>query len=210
MLTACQTLPPAPAPSAEVPATASRHFQVVHQVQQFQVQAKLAVQWSGKGYTARMRWQHLAPQQDDMAIFSPLGQQVARIQRDSQQVSLTDQQGHLHQAQDVGSLTEHLLGWRLPLQGLQYWMLGAPDPRSTFQASYNNDGQLRQLQQDGWQIDYAPFATTTHAASQRPISMTPWPDALPTELRLSQGEIRLKLVVQEWAATALPADSAIK
>lgn len=187
MLNACSTMPTAPAVTTATPASQLR-AQRLGAVTTFALEAKLAVQLNGKGYTARMQWQHEATH-DQLRIFSPLGQQVALIERSPESVTLTDQSGKQHHASDVASLTEKLLGWRLPLAGLSQWVLGLPHAGSPYQASYLVTGEPQTLQQDGWQINYEDYhmATLPEATA-----------SLPTLVRLQQNDLRLKLAIQHW------------
>ncbi|SDK22299.1 outer membrane lipoprotein LolB [Methylophilus rhizosphaerae] len=187
VLAACSSLPTPPLSQTASP-VAQQRMQRLAAVQQFSLEAKLAVQYNGKGYTARLEWQHDS-EQDHMRIFSPLGQQVALIHRTAQSVTLTDQRGQQHQANDVASLTERLLGWRLPLTGLSQWILGIPHPASPFQASYLDSGNPATLVQDNWQIDYENYqAVTLNGTTEQ----------LPHTTRLQQQDVRLKLVIQHW------------
>lgn len=186
-LAGCASLP---TPPTQTTATASsqQRTQRLQAAQQFSLEAKLAVQYAGKGYTARMEWQH-HDQTDTMRIFSPLGQQVALIQRTAQAVTLTDQAGKQHTASDVASLTERLLGWRLPLVGLTQWVLGIPHTDSPFQANYLESGAPASLTQDEWQIYYDDYRQT-------PLNGAI--EQLPYSTRLQQQDIRLKLAIQHW------------
>jgi outer membrane lipoprotein LolB len=186
-LTGCVSLT---APPTQTTATtlSLQRTQRLQAAQAFSLEAKLAVQYDGKGYTARMEWQH-HDQTDTMRIFSPLGQQVALIQRTAQAVTLTDQAGKQHTASDVGSLTERLLGWRLPLAGLTQWVLGVPHTASPFQANYLESGAPASLMQDEWQISYDDYRQTTLNSSM---------EQLPYSTRLQQQDIRLRLVIQHW------------
>lgn len=186
-LAACSTLPKPPV-SQTASASSQQRIQTLATVKQFSLEAKLAVQYNGKGYTARLEWQHDG-QQDHMRIFSPLGQQVALIHRTADSVTLTDQAGKQHQASDVASLTERLLGWRLPLAGLSQWILGIPHHASPYQASYLPGGEPATLTQDDWRIEYDDYQT----ASLNGIS-----ESLPYMTRLQQQDVRLKLVIQHW------------
>lgn len=187
VLVGCASLP---APTTQTTATiaSQQRTQRLQAVKQFSLEAKLAVQYAGKGYTARMEWQHDA-QADTMRIFSPLGQQVALIQRTAHAVTLTDQSGKQHEATDVASLTERLLGWRLPLAGLSQWVLGIPHPASAFQANYLESGAPASLTQDQWQINYDDYQQTALNGTL---------EQLPYTTRLQQQDVRLKLVIQHW------------
>lgn len=187
VLAACSTVPKPPVSQTASDASQQR-IQRLASVQQFSLEAKLAVQYGGKGYTARLEWQH-AGQEDHMRIFSPLGQQVALIHRTAESVTLTDQGGKQHQATDVASLTERLLGWRLPLNGLSQWVLGIPHAASPFKASYLPNGNPATLTQDEWRIDYDDYQEVAFHGS---------PEQLPHTTRLQQQDVRLKLVIQHW------------
>ncbi|MGP1716027.1 MAG: lipoprotein insertase outer membrane protein LolB [Methylophilus sp.] len=184
---ACSTVPKPPV-SQTANSAAQQRMQTLAAVQQFSLEAKLAVQYSGKGYTARLEWQHTG-QEDHMRIFSPLGQQVALIHRTAQSVTLTDQSGKQHHAADVASLTERLLGWRLPLAGLSQWILGIPHTASPYQASYLASGEPATLTQDDWRIEYEDYQTT---------ALNGLSESLPFTTRLQQQDVRLKLVIQHW------------
>jgi outer membrane lipoprotein LolB len=184
---ACSILPKQPV-SQTASAASQQRIQTLAAVKQFSLEAKLAVQYNGKGYTARLDWQHDG-QEDHMRIFSPLGQQVALIHRTANSVTLTDQAGKQHQADDVASLTERLLGWRLPLAGLSQWILGIPHNASPYQASYLPGGEPATLTQDDWRIEYDDYQT----ASINGITAS-----LPYTTRLQQQDVRLKLVIQHW------------
>ncbi|MFQ6403130.1 lipoprotein insertase outer membrane protein LolB [Methylophilus sp. 'Pure River'] len=186
-LAGCSTLP-APPTQTTASNTAQQRIQRLQANQPFALEAKLAVQYAGKGYTARLEWQHDV-QADTMRIFSPLGQQVALIHRTQQSVTLTDQSGKQHTATDVASLTERLLGWRLPLAGLSQWILGIPHRDSPFQAAYLENGAPASLTQDQWQITYDDYQQTALNGAL---------EQLPYTTRLQQQDVRLKLVIQHW------------
>lgn len=186
-LTSCSSMPIAPASTAATAASLQR-MQSLAAVTQFALEAKMAVQFNGKGYTARLQWQHQADV-DALRVFSPLGQQLALIERSADSVTLTDQSGRQHHASDVASLTEQLLGWRLPLSGLRQWVLGMPHADTPYQASYLITGEPQTLEQDGWQIEYGDYSSVTLPEATA---------SLPGLIRLQQNDIRLKLVIQHW------------
>lgn len=187
LLAGCASLP-APTIKTTASKASQQRTQRLQEVKEFSLEAKMAVQYAGKGYTARMEWQHEA-QEDTMRIFSPLGQQVALIHRTPHTVTLTDQSGKQHEAADVASLTERLLGWRLPLAGLSQWILGIPHPASPFDAHYLESGAPASLVQDQWQINYVDYQQTALKGTL---------EQLPYTTRLQQQDVRLKLVIQHW------------
>jgi outer membrane lipoprotein LolB len=64
---------------------------------------------------------------DEILLFTPLGQAVAEITKDQEGVRLITSKLEAFYADDVESLTEEMLGWRLPLR----W-IAVLDTRQTF------------------------------------------------------------------------------
>lgn len=175
LLSACPTIPPA----------ALQQSPVAPVQPNFNVNGKIGVQYQGKGYSGSFTWQHQV-ERDEVALFSPLGSQVAQIQRDAQGATLVDSESRIYKAASIEELTQSVLGWTLPIAGLQYWVQGHPSPTSTALRQQDPQNQrLQQLQQEGWQIDYQQYQDYQTFA-------------LPSKMRLDRPELTLKLILQEW------------
>jgi len=152
----------------------------------FQLSGRVAVKYDGQGFSGGLRWQRNG-ETDDMLILSPLGQGVARIQRDAEGVTLTAPDQRSHHAKDTAELTQKVLGWRLPLDGLRYWVLGVAAPAAAATPEVDADQRLLRLTQDGWRIDYLGY---------KRIDGTD----LPGKIVLQHGEVEVKLVIDVWDA----------
>lgn len=171
------------APHAPEKIEPSFPFQAHANQENFQITGRIAVQYDGQGFSGGLRWRHTAAA-DEILLSSPLGQGVAQIVRDESGVTLVnaaDQQ--TYHAQNAEELTEGVLGWRLPLSGMVYWVRGKPAPGIN-QPRYEA-GQLVRLDQDGWQIDYLGHSQ---------ISGEP----LPRKIFLQRGDLDIRLVIDEW------------
>ncbi len=184
-LAACSSLPPQ-APSA-TPASLSLHQQhlaSLSRIQRFELKGRLGVQADGKGYSASLIWQHNA-EQDDIRIYSPLGGQLARIQKTADGISLEDAQGQVTVGKDAESLTQTLLGWRLPLSGLADWALGRPANSAMASLTWDEAGHTLSLNEADWAIDYQHYQASSTAF-------------LPHKLNLKNARVQLKLIVEKW------------
>jgi outer membrane lipoprotein LolB len=86
----------------------------------------------------------------------------------------------------VESLTEEVLGWRLPARGLQYWVMGRPAPEGAAEGEMGENMQLRTLRQDGWRVEYLDY---------RMVQGT----LLPAKLEVALDErLRVRLVIDDW------------
>lgn len=172
-LAGCASLPPVPVLPVATTAPAI-----------FNLNGRIAVRFRDQSSSGAVRWQHSLAT-DAIALLSPLGQTVTEINRNANGVTLIDSAHKTHQAANAEVLTEDLLGWRLPLSGLSYWVTGQAQPGTPFELVRDTEQRPTQLLQNGWQIDY-----------------TGWQDvagqSLPRKLNLQREGLQIKLVVDEW------------
>lgn len=149
---------------------------------QFELTGRIAVRFRDEATTGNIAWRH-ARSGDELLITTPLGQGVARIVRTGDSVVLTTPDGQEHRAADAELLTERVLGFRLPLDGLADWVQARPGGTGKFEARRDASGRLAELKQSGWTIEYLEWRE----------------DALvPLRLTLVYPGIELRLAIAEW------------
>jgi outer membrane lipoprotein LolB len=104
----------------------------------FDLNGRIAVRYRDESFSANLAWRH-ARAGDEMLITSALGQGIARIVREGGEVILTTAEPREYRADDAESLTEMVLGFRVPLEGLAQWVRGLPAP---------------ELEARGWKVEY--------------------------------------------------------
>lgn len=161
------------------------HMLKIYSINQFQLQTRMAVQTEQRSFSGATRWQH-QEDADDISVLSPLGGQVASIKTSVEGVELKTSEGKTFNAKDVETLTEETLGWRLPLSGLSYWVLGRPTKKLAESMEWDLQGRVTKIFQDGWKIEYSQYVLVGEY----------W---LPKKILLLSPNLNLKLVVQEWS-----------
>jgi outer membrane lipoprotein LolB len=86
-----------------------------------------------------------------MLISTPTGQGLAQILRQGDAVVLKTSEGREYRAADSEELTERVLGFRLPIEGLAETVQGRPSPA---------------LESRGWKIEYQEYD-----AQRRPVRL---------------------------------------
>ena len=152
----------------------------------FNLLGRLSIQNGNERFSGSFRWQHLTVS-DEILLFTPLGQAVAEITKDQEGVRLITAKLEAFYADDVESLTEEVLGWRLPLRGLQYWMQGKHSPLTAAEMDLDDKDQVVVIRQDGWKIQFSSYAPAQ-------LNQTP----LPRILDLFYENLKIKLVVDDW------------
>jgi outer membrane lipoprotein LolB len=105
--------------------------------------------------SGKFNWQQ-QPGKVDVALFSPLGQTVARISVTPAQATLEQSDKPPRTAASIDALTAQTLGWQLPVGGLKDWLQGyATDAQGQrFTAAPGKDTVMTQ---DGWKLRFVSW-----------------------------------------------------
>jgi outer membrane lipoprotein LolB len=182
ILPGCATVP-APEIQTE-PESFPQHLQRLTSIREFILSGRMAVQTERRGVSGSLRWEH-GEESDRLAMYSPLGAQIAEIISGSDGVILTTSDQKTYAAEDVETLMQQTMGWSLPLNGLADWVLGRPAPGAYDQAGWDAQGRLTCMRQDGWQIEYPAYLTVDGMD-------------MPGKILLKSPKLDLKLVVERW------------
>jgi outer membrane lipoprotein LolB len=113
--------------------------------------------WQQQGDTVTLR------------LLSPFGQTLAVVTSSPATATLELPNRQPVTADNVGTLMQSTLGFALPVEGLRYWLQPSPAPNS--QAKTIADPQvqtrLKEIDQDGWTIQYIAYADTPDAGVKR-------------------------------------------
>ena len=162
-------------------ACAELKFQQPAKGLEFALTGRIAVRYNREGSSGNIEWRHRA-NGDEMLITSPLGQGIARIERDGTVVSVTTASGRIYRAHDAETLTEQVLGYRLPLAGLADWVRARP-AAGPAQETRGPNGRPSEIEQNGWRIDYLAYFEHSN---------------LPARLRLVYPGVELRLAITKW------------
>jgi outer membrane lipoprotein LolB len=177
LMAGCAVAPQAPA------------IRSIEAVDRFALSGRVAVKLDSKGYSARLRWLH-EPRDDAVWLYSPVGSVLATLTVNGLGATLVTADREVHNSNDVQALTREVLGWDLPLEGLQHWVLGRPDPAAPVaEVVRDQRSRLVRLVQRDWTVEYSAYVDD---------------GVLPAALTLRYGELRLRLVVDRWQIAGLP------
>ncbi|MDP3087031.1 MAG: lipoprotein insertase outer membrane protein LolB [Methylotenera sp.] len=185
LLQACASVPPSKPIENEVSqASYQQHLQNLAVIDQFKLKGRIGVQSNGEGFSGSLNWQH-NNLNDDISLYSPFGGQVASIKKTAGKVTLEDEKGNSVSASDAETLTQTVLGWKLPLAGLADWVLGRPANGEVQSLTLNEYGYLTSLKQDEWDIEYQNYSNQNG-------------HFLPNKILLKSKKVNLKLLIEQW------------
>ena len=151
----------------------------------FALTGRFAIRHAQEGGSGRIEWRHTA-NTDDLLVSTPIGQGLARVTRRDGVYEITTREQQAQRAVDPQALTEKMLGWRLPLEGLPDWV----------------QGRVAWIEQQGWRIDYQQYrdamADTVQGSAVAPVA------ALPLRLQLQRGDLQIRLLIEQWSVRDTP------
>ena len=161
------------------------------------VHARAALKLESGVYNIGIRWQRQA-ETSTILLEAPFGQGVFRIESNAvgkYRLRLPD--GRVFEDSSAEALLEKMIGWSLPISGLDYWIRGLPRPDSDYSHRLDEGGRARSIDQDQWSIGYLDYF-----ARQENLQ-------LPRRVRLESDKVTLKLIIERWqqrASDASPSD----
>lgn len=184
LVSACTTLPRQQSASQPPAAVYVAHLETLKPISNFAMMGRMAILTESKGFSGSMRWHH-HEEGDDIQFFSPLGTQLGSISKDPSGVTLTTSNQKTYHADDAATLTQQILGWSLPMDGLPDWMLGRPTTGVVEVMAWDAAGNITHMRQNGWDIEYPAYTANTDMP-------------LPGKILLKSDKLELKLVIEDW------------
>ncbi|MDE2624368.1 MAG: outer membrane lipoprotein LolB [Betaproteobacteria bacterium] len=176
-LAGCASWTPTPPPADQVTGNGA--------LQGFRFSGRLAVQQPTGTDTGKIEWSSHGALVH-VELLSPLGSTVAQLDQTPEQVHLLLSDQREYSAPDAEQLTESVLGYALPLEGLPWWVRGraAPGDGSARWVA-GQDGHPEQLVQAGWLVHYGAWRSVGG-------------EVLPVALSLQRESLTIRLHIDQW------------
>lgn len=157
-------------------------------LRQWTATGRMALAVDGRGGSGAFTWQQ-RDLETTLSIRGPFGAGALRIVADGASITATDGEGRRIDTEPAKAMLRERLGAELPVTQLRYWMLGLPSPDAPAEVAEPAGSPSRVIEQSGWRIGYDAFRSTAGLA-------------LPARFSAVLGDIRLKVVVDDWTVSA--------
>lgn len=117
----------------------------------FVLEGRFSLRQEERNHSGRLTWKH-STEHDEVLLASPFGQGIAEILVDAEVATLTTSDGKVYSAADVPTLTEQVLGYRLPLALLTDWVRGRNADAEIIERDAH--GRPLRLRHEDWRVDY--------------------------------------------------------
>ena len=153
-------------------------------VDEWEFAGRIGVSAGDEGFNGQLWWR-----QDGIVfrarISGPLGVGTVFINGDRRELTVTDSDGVATELNDAEVELRQMYGWTIPVTSLRFWALGIPNPASSAETEFNDDGLLSKLRQDNWQVDITQYR---EGGGQ----------LMPRRLTAVNGDVKVRLVIDNW------------
>jgi outer membrane lipoprotein LolB len=139
---------------------------------------RLALAGKKDAWQANIVWAHDLGS-DEIKLSGPLGQGATVIRLSSDEVIIDRGDGKVLSSRQPEDFINQQLGLAVPVRSLRYWVVGLPEPSTTFVLT--TDGFV----QSGWLIEYKQEQVVNSELIPRKISVT-------------NEQVKLKLMIDQW------------
>lgn len=184
LLSACSTVPKARVtdPGGEL-LYGAKHDQL-SAVSRWGMTGRLAVSNEHDGGSGHFNWKHDADG-SRMDFHGALGRGAWRLVADASGAELELADGSVKRAADIDLLIRDQVGWKIPADSLSWWVRGMVAPGAFSERVIDEDGNMGNLLQDGWTIEYGSYKDFEGIS-------------LPVKMTARQAEWKVKLVIKKW------------
>lgn len=160
------------------------HFNNVFNINNWYLRSKLAITTPEQGFGGHLSWLQ-NPEDYEIDFVGPMGVGMMKIIGDAQATSLLIPDKPPYSGGSPEQLLRDHTGYQLPVSQLYFWARGIPNPDLPYQIEVSRSGQLSQLQQLGWDIQYFKYQPHQNLI-------------LPNKVVMKKGAIKIKLVRLNW------------
>lgn len=148
------------------------------------LRGRVAAAAGDEGFSGGLNWSQSGARAE-VELRGPVGGPALAIRVDGSSFSVTDRHGEVFNGDRARELVALRVGSDLPISELRYWLVGAPAPGAPHRETLGADARLATLDQAGWQVRYDRYRLAGTMA-------------LPARLDITNGLLRLRVVVQDW------------
>ncbi|VAW82060.1 hypothetical protein MNBD_GAMMA12-799 [hydrothermal vent metagenome] len=154
-------------------------------VSTWNIRGRVSIVTGNDGWGGSIRWKQVDANYD-IRIVGPLGQGGIWLQGSPGFVELRSSKNKKPiTATDAEALLYRQMGWKIPVSGMRYWVLGLYGPGKIESIKYNKEGLPSEFVQSGWTIRWSRYRKAEGMQ-------------FPAKIYLNNDRFRVKMIVKQW------------
>ena len=190
LLTACSTLPRKQDTTVWSDPLWQKQYTTLKTIKGFTTQGRIGITQPDDSFSSSIKWQQQARDTLTIRMYGTLGTTYVLLNMTPQLTTLKTGDEQYFESQSAAQLLNDVLGWDLPIQYLQDWVLGLPTGIHLNDLKINLDGTLQELHYQNYQVLYQKYRSY-NVSNERVIS-------LPQKIKIIQGDNTIILSLRNW------------
>ena len=191
LLAGCASVPELP-PVADPQATWQARQARLGDLAAWELRGRLVLRAEDEGAHASLHWVRRG-EAHRLSLAGPFGGGRVRVTFDAQRAELREANGNVHYDESAQGLLARTTGWWLPVEDLNFWVLGLPAPGSRARTELDARGRLRLLEQQGWRIEFLEYAVVNGYELPRRLFVRRTADAA-----ADHGRLEARIAIEHW------------
>jgi outer membrane lipoprotein LolB len=184
-LTACTPFWQTKAPVSSPDALWQLRLQQQSELHDWAFVGRTAIVQGREGWNAGIVWEE-QDQEFHIRLSGPFSQGGVALEGNTDQVTLTLDDGEQLSAPTAEQLLAEAMGWLLPVSALRDWVRGVPYAKvAVDKQELDEQGRLLRLEQAGWQIEFLRYMPFEHYS-------------MPEKVFMKHPELSVRLIVSDW------------
>lgn len=159
-------------------------------LERWSMDGKLAISDGEDGGSGRLEWRR-QPGLSELAFRGTMGRGAWQLEIQPGHSVLNLANGETWEAPEVSSLIQAHVGWNIPVDALEWWIRGMPEPKGVGVYDFDEGGRIHVLSQHGWTVEYQRYKEFSGLD-------------LPTKIDARNGERRVRFVMRDWTFPESP------
>lgn len=183
-LSACATAPSPPLNTPESLQLWQDRERTLAHVTHWRSEGRLALSNGGDGLNADYTWAQFGDVYN-IALRGPFGAGAVTILGSPWGVAVRHSDAELLLGYDAQSLLHQHFGWTLPVDAVEHWVVGRPDPATTYEIDVDPSGRVVRLRQAEWTVEFKSYVAVGDLE-------------LPSKVFARNRNLGLRMVVDRW------------
>lgn len=158
--------------------------QKINRIRSFVANGAIAVKEDRKGFSASMTWSERSYANYKVDLYGPFGAGHITLRVIPGLATLKDSKNQV-QSSNAENLLQKETGHYIPLNYLKYWLKGIPKPNVPSSKKTDKSQKITSMSQAGWHISYLRY--------KKAFGLM-----LPAKIRLTRGNLRVKIAIHRW------------
>ncbi|MGO1298007.1 MAG: lipoprotein insertase outer membrane protein LolB [Vibrio sp.] len=168
----------------------STHQARLNHIKQYTLSGKMGYISPQQRQSMNFQWRKRG-ENTDLRLTNFLGQTLLHLTMTKDGATIRTYDDKTLHDKDAQALVARLTGLRLPIIPLQKWVLGLPNGADDHILNQNNtlSSLITTIDNKRWLVNYTDYSATPYQGK---------PLYLPKRLSLTQGKIKLRIVIAKW------------